>query len=287
MLSNKEICKQMRQFTEVSNIRAGAAIIGDYLIILVAASVAIRLNNIAFTIAAIAIIAGRQVALLNLTHAAAHYTLFSNKALNDRLGFMFSAAIFESVTAYRGPHLRHHVEIRRKVPGRLAYLNDDLGLARSGGLRRTWLVFIWPLLGFYGLQLWISSIRDLRNIKPAGRQVLFFWIIVGSGFLIEHSTVYLLVYWFLPLFVLYPAFLIWGEISDHFMTDQDVRNQTGMFYLIFLKGHELYHGTHHLYPYIPYYRLRAASEYLEKNGASIERSTGLRDFVRCVYRRSD
>ena len=287
MLSNREICKQMRQFTEVSNIRAGAAIIGDYLIILVAASVAIRLNNMAFTIAAIALIAGRQVALLNLTHAAAHYTLFSNKALNDRFGFMFSAPIFESVPVYRAPHLRHHLEIRRKAPGRNAYLNDDLGLARSSSLRRTWLVFIWPFLGLYGFQLWISSIRDLWNIKPVGRQVLFFWIAVVSAFLIERGTMYLLVYWFTPLLVLYPAFLIWGEISDHFMAEQDIRNQTGLFYLIFLKGHELYHGTHHLYPYIPYYRLRAASQYLERNGASIERSTGLRDFVRCVYRRSD
>lgn len=95
---------------------------------------------------------------------------------------------------------------------------------------------------------------------------------------------YLLLYWIVPLLWLYLVFYNWAELTDHFAVKDDARNQQGAFYSLFIKGHEMYHAVHHLYPRIPFYRIKAASRYLQAAGEEFEETRGIIDFVKILYR---
>src|SRR5688572_20315089 len=68
--------EELRRLRAVSNGRAVLALAADFLIVSLAIAVAVSAQSAIVTICAMIVIAGRQVALLNLVHAAAHYSLF-------------------------------------------------------------------------------------------------------------------------------------------------------------------------------------------------------------------
>jgi fatty acid desaturase len=86
--------------------RDGIAI---WLVILLAMAASIVTGNLLVTIVAIAVIAGRQLALNNMVHEASHYLVARDKGVNDLVSDIFFAAPHMiSTEGYRAKHLPHH-----------------------------------------------------------------------------------------------------------------------------------------------------------------------------------
>lgn len=262
-------------------------IASDYLVVILIALLSIAANSTLLTCAAIVLIAGRQAAFLNLVHAAAHYSLFSKKRANDSVDFLVGYPIFDAVAPYRVYHLEHHREIALKTPNRFDQLRDQLPEPGSGFWRRTWVVVVKQFLGAAGVDFVRAVVSQCQENPVLARRLTAYWLGIIGAFFWAGWLKYLLLYWFLPLVWLYPVFYFWAEISDHYAAKDESRNQRGLFYSLFIKGHEMYHAVHHLYPRIPFYRIEAANRHLGSLGVTMEESRGIADFVRILYSSGD
>lgn len=275
----------IKPFMVIDDRLSAAVIVAEYVVTIAIIVAAIMIGNPIVSLIAMALVAGRQVAFLNLLHAAAHYSLFSKKKLNDGVDIMFGYLIFDAVRPYRSYHLQHHREFNRKDPDRFEYLDDRLRGHNDRPLRRTWEVIIKPFLGTDGFNYVRFTIEQARENPWWTLRLAIYWTALVAAFWVAGWLKYLLLYWLLPLVWLYPVFYNWGELTDHFAVKEDARVQQGLFYSLFLKGHEMYHAVHHKYPRIPFYRIKAATKYLSANGETFEETRGLVDFVRILYRR--
>jgi fatty acid desaturase len=272
-------------FMGVDDRRAILIIAGDYAILMAIILLAIAAHHPLATVVAIPLIAGRQVALLNLVHAAAHHSLFSKRDDNYRVDLVVGYPIFDSVRAYRSYHLPHHREFIRKDEDRFDYLEDRLRGHDDGPWRRTWEAIIKPIAGRATIGFIRAVVDQARDNTWWAWRLGVYWVVVFAFFWWQGWIGYLLLYWFLPMVWLYPVLYEWAELSDHFAAKDETRNQRGLFYLLFLKGHETYHAAHHRYPRVPFYRIKAASRYLNSIGENFEETRGVVDFVRILYRR--
>jgi fatty acid desaturase len=274
----------LRVFGRVDDWRAFASIAFDYAVILAVAVTASWIDHAAVTLVAIVIIAGRQSAFQGLVHSACHFSLFSRRKRNETLEFLFAYPILDSVSVYRRQHLEHHRAFELKTPDRFDYLLGSLQLSWRGWWARTWVVFLLPLLGQAGYRFLADAIGTYSENRVAAVKLALYWaallaVLWYCGWLWQFFL-----YWIVPLVWLSPVFDIWAELSDHLGARGESRNQEGFFYSAFLKGHETYHAVHHLYPFVPYYRLRELHDALQKQGIAMENSRGPADFLRIAYR---
>jgi fatty acid desaturase len=255
----------------------------DYAVIFGAAAAAVRLQSPVVTAAAMVIIAGRQVALSNLKHAASHYALFTRKAHNDHCDWLLSFPILQSVSLYRAAHLDHHREFTLRLPNRYEYLHDVLRLPALSRWRRTWVVFLRPLLGHAGFDFLRETGQELMAAPGIALRLAVHWAALLAAFAALGWLHHLLLFWLVPLVWLQPVLTLWAEVSDHFGAADETRNQRGIFYALLFKGHDMYHWVHHQYPYVPFYRVKALQRELARSGVAAEETSGLRGFLRIVY----
>jgi len=279
------LANALRQFVSFDDRKSLAILAGDYCLILGIAALAIRADNLLATVVGIALIAGRQVALLNLLHAAAHRALFSSSKLNDRVDVLVGYPLLDAVRSYRAFHLPHHRDIAGKSPDRFDYLYRQLPQPDAGAWRRTWTILLKPLAGNAGFNFLRDVWATARSDPGLAFRLASYWATLAVVFHQAGWLEYLLLYWLVPLIWLYPVFYFWAEIADHYAVRRDARNHRGLFYWLFLKAHDMCHAVHHRYPQIPFYRLRAANEHLASGGEQIEESSSFADFLRILYRR--
>lgn len=263
---------------------AFAAITFNYLVVIAAVAAAVSINRVPATLLGMIIIAGRQSALQGLVHSACHYTLFSRRRNNIRFQLLFAYPILDSVPLYREQHLEHHRDFSRKSPDRFDYLHNSLQLSRRGIWSRTWVVFVRPLSGLTGIVFLSDAVRTLNGNRKEALRVCGYWGVMLFSAWWLGALWLVLIYWIVPLVWLYPVFDIWAELSDHLDAEGDSRNQAGFFYSALFKGHEMYHAVHHLYPFVPFHRLREINHKLQERGIALEASRGAIDFLRIVYR---
>jgi fatty acid desaturase len=278
--------RNLAAFTAINDRIAVLMIIADYAMVIGVIVLAVIANHPLVTVLALPLIAGRQIAFLNLLHAAAHHSLFSNKRANDRADILIGYLIFDSVRLFRSYHLQHHRAFARKDPDRFEYLEDRLRRYDDGRWRRTWEVIVKPLLGGEGVSFIRFTIDQARENPWWAWRLGAYWIVVAAICSWAGWFGYLLFYWIFPMVWLYPVFYNWSEITDHYAVEDGTRNQRGLFYSLFLKGHEMYHAVHHRYPRIPFYRVNAACIHLRSTGEQFEETRGVVDFVRILYRRT-
>jgi fatty acid desaturase len=256
----------------------------DWGIVVTAALLAERQGGALAWLVAAVIIAGRQTAMLNLTHAACHRALFQRPRWNEALEVLYALPIADTVARYRVPHLDHHREFNTRDPARWAFLHDELGLPARGAWGRTWVIFLRPLLGHAGFGQLRETLKIAARDRAFRGKMLAFWAPLLGVAALGGSLRPLLFYWVLPLLWLHPVFLLWGEVSDHFQAPGETRDHVGLFHDALINGHGLYHEVHHRYAFIPFYREREARAHLEAQGlASPQISRSLVDFVRRIY----
>ncbi len=276
--------REMARFARRDDRLALAIVAGDWAVVVLSAVIAERVHHPLAWLAAAAVIAGRQTAMLNLTHAAAHRALFNRARWNEALEALYALPIADTVAHYRGPHLDHHREIAAGDENRFEFLHDTLGLPRRGAWGRTWVVFGRALLGHAGWGAVVGTWKDAVRDRTFGRKLLAFWVPVLGVAALAGMLRPLLWYWVVPLVWLHPVFLLWGEVSDHFRAPGGTRDHTGLFHAALINGHGLYHDVHHRYPFVPFYREREAREHLARVGkAAPQRSESALDFVRRIY----
>ena len=283
-MTSERVDSGLHEFTAADDRIALLIIVADYAAVIGIALIAIHLSHPLTTLAAIGFIAGRQVALLNLVHAAAHHTLFSKRRFNDRIDPLIGYPILTLLRPYRLFHLLHHRDIARKSPDRFDYLHAQLPGPDAGAWSRAWHVIVKPLLGRAGFDFVRNAIVGAFKNPRVGLKLAAYWMVLLVGFWRLGWLGYFVTYWIVPLGWLYPVFFFWAEMSDHHSVRDEARNQRGFFYSAFIKGHEMYHAVHHRYPRIPFYRVRAANQYLRSIGEHIEESSGVVDFVRILCR---
>ncbi len=260
-----------------------AYLLWDWAVILATAFAATTWPHPAVYILATLIIGGRQHALFVLIHEGVHKHLARRKTLNDLIASWFAAfPLLFDMQAYRVTHLKHHEHLNT---------DQDPDWVRKRG-RREWcfpvakwkmaayipfFVLIWGPIEWALIVIAFSGVLNRNTYMSAhlGKQLLqkaiFYSLAVFLLFRFELWTPVLL-YWFVPLFFVFPLVQRIRSIAEHFglawaheyNSSRDV-SSNWLENSIFSPHAVSYHLSHHIYPAVPCYRLKALHKKLLEN----------------------
>ncbi|WP_296349611.1 fatty acid desaturase family protein [Reyranella sp.] len=228
------------------------------------------------------VVGGRQLGLAILMHDAAHGLLFADRRLNDWVGSWFCAyPVFTSLTLYRPYHLQHHRFTQQAG-------DPDLGLSAPFPISRTSLrrKIVRDLTGQTAYLRRGDQIR--RALGPADAPVAVrlgrFWqrekgsLLVNAAMLIACSAAgYWWLYpvlWLLPLATWYQFISRIRNIAEHAVVpdnDDPLRNTRTTYAnplvrLLMAPYWVNYHLEHHLFMFVPCWRLPEAHRLLLAGG---------------------
>lgn len=262
--------------------RAYLAIAFDWLCILSALALAAKLQSTLAYLVAILVVAARQHALLILVHEGAHSRLHPNAKANDLISNLFCAFPFGvSVSAYRAGHLRHHrynMDRERDPDLIFRYGDDDWVFPKS---KTTLALDLAKILFGGGIFHYGRGLRNYLAIEEVRKEArdIRFQILKNActiAFIASMVAVFgakaFLICWVLPFFTVLQFLLRLRSIAEHWGLKLDSemtrsRNtQTNALCEFFIAPHSVsLHLTHHLYPAIPFYRLKQAHRRLLAN----------------------
>lgn len=220
------------------------------------------------TAIAIGVIATRQHALLMLMHEFSHHQLSrTRRLLNDSLGDLFTALPFGiTVSGFRRNHLAHHrAPCTVQDPNWTHSLQQPRFQFPISRRRMVWTLAL-HCLGFYTLQdlkryLFDGKMAVETPRATQVRQWLFYAGVLGIAFAFD---VWLLiaVYWIVPMLTVLMALLYLRDVGEHFAMPraghEAARNMVcGPLESWLIAPHAVgYHADHHLYPAVPFCRLK-------------------------------
>lgn len=222
---------------------------------------------------AIVVIGSRQRGLMNLVHEASHRKLFRNRALNDWAGRLLAAfPLLASLEAYVCAHCRHHGFLgdAEKDPKTKRY--DQLGLIVVPRKLREFVGkhLLKPLLLGH-VPFNVLGAIDWKG-EPARERVAraTFWIVMIPVIVLLGLTTQVVLYWVVPFLTTFQVIRYYTEMAEHAGLDMDdpwtaTRNWTGSFlarWLLAPHYDDSYHLVHHLFVWIPHYRLGEAHRIL-------------------------
>ena len=261
--------EELRALSRKTNWQGALMLGGDLLILAISFGLAIIWPNPLTIIAAILLIAGRQLAFAIIMHDCAHDGMFASKSLNHFVGhWIGGAAIDVPLKLYRDYHLEHHKHAGTDK-------DPDQGLVRSypvtpDSLRRK---FIRDLTGQTGFKEIIGSWRK-PNWAAKLPFLLFHAVLLGVLTLAGASWAYLL-WWAARLFV-FPAIMRLRNIGEHGVAidryDLDPRKNThttlARWYerLLVAPNQVNYHLEHHMFAAVPPYNLPRLHTLLRERG---------------------
>lgn len=223
------------------------------------------------------VVAARQHALLVLMHDASHFLLCKRKSLNDLLSDCFCAfPFFVTTRSYRANHWAHHEHLNTA---------EDPDLVRKVGptgepeewlfplpVYRMVLLLCEDVLG-KGLLYIFKSIGKLsRHAKTAPRArveyarprvVQFGYLALVAALLGVSGHAWFILYaWLVPLLLILPAILRLRSVAEHFaLPKKHILNESRSYQprwweaFLLAPHHVGMHLDHHLFPYVPWYRL--------------------------------
>ena len=244
---------------------------------------------------ALAILAGRQLALAILMHDASHHSLFKTKWLNTHLtDWLCARPIWSEVGKYRPYHLKHHAKTSQDE-------DPDLGLIKNFPITKPSLFrkFFRDISGQSGIKfLFGRTLMDMglmewglsNDLKPIPRgdrsHLELFQNLVknSSGMLISNAAIFTLLYlakhpkvyllWPLAYISPYPLFLRIRAMAEHAGLERSKSALTntrttraGWLAKAFVAPiHVNYHIEHHLMASVPHQKLaRMHRMLLERN----------------------
>jgi fatty acid desaturase len=247
--------------------------------------------SIVTLVLAVAVIGARQLGLMVLVHEAVHWRLFDNAKVNNGVGAWLCAyPIWGELPAYRRRHHLHHRHTLDDEDPDLALVTpfpitrgafwmnvtrDLTGITACLGLAR------WPAWRGGAAVLW----RTLRG--PVAANVVIFGVLAALG----HWELYLLL-WLLPLATWYQLASRIRDTSEHAMVSDGgdpLRNtrtvRAGPLARAVLAPYWVsYHLEHHLFVFVPCWRLRRVHALLLAKGlgARMEVASGYVEVFRRV-----
>jgi fatty acid desaturase len=230
------------------------------------------------------LIATRQHALLVLMHESTHYLLCRNKALNDLAGdLLYAFPMGITTRAFRETHLAHHEHLNT------AEDPDLLMKVGPEGEPEDWMfplpiyrvvrLFCKDVAGkgfvfvFKNLRLRAQSSSRIRSEYrwPGAVRAVYYAFLIGC--IVFSGKLWLILYgWLVPLLFILPALLRFRSVSEHFaLPKEHVLNETRVIdapwweTFLFAPHGICLHLDHHLFPYVPWYRLPELHSRLLKN----------------------
>lgn len=248
--------ERVRELTVVSNLRGALAVAFDYGLWLAVAWASERFWHPALYVVACAVIGARLLGLAMLAHDATHFLLFSNRKVNDLVGTALALPAFLWMPAFRQSHLAHH---------RFLFTEKD----PNYGLFRQLPVRVPTLLK----NIFVGEVTHMSRAQQVALAVL-----VAALAVLTWRDVYwarlLLLYWIVPGLTFGTALSCIRELGEHYHQPgagtHPLSNArvilAGPLQRLMVAPHYIHlHGAHHVYPSIPFYRLRQAHRELMKN----------------------
>ena len=240
----------------------------EWLWIIVLAGTALEFASVPVSVACMLLIATRQHALLTLMHDFSHYQFSrQQRRLNDVLGDVLTALpFFITVHGFRRNHLQHHAHVATDFdPNWVSSLKRaryQLPMTRT----RLWLEVLKHGIGFYTLAELKRYTVDAGMAVELPRTVritraLFWLAVAGLATYFELWTAILL-YWLLPLATFLMAILYLRDIGEHYgMPAPGILGSRTVLAgwlerLLIAQNGVNFHAEHHLFPAVPFFRLR-------------------------------
>lgn len=246
------------------------------------------------SIAAIAVLGGRQLGLAILTHEATHNTLFKTRWANDWLtDWLCARPIALDLGKYRAHHFIHHTRTGTDEDSDISLI-EGLPTTRPSLLRK----FARDLSGITGLKFLLGRVMMdaellkwtvATDITALPRKGFFFhlgrWfanatpmvimqiVIGGTLWLNGHGELYLA--WLLAYLVPYPLFIRIRALAEHAGMERSndmFRNtrttRAGILARLFVAPFRVnYHLEHHAMASVPWFRLKRMHEMLRERDA--------------------
>ncbi len=260
------------EFSAVSFGRSLFLITFDWALIFLSIGVATSYPGVFSFVCAQLVIAARQHSLFLTMHEATHYNICKNRKWNDHFSnFLAAWPVGFSTERYRTRHWLHH-----------RYLNTDKDpdwfrkkLDPSWQFPMSKLDF-WrhtlPHLLGKGVVEMSYALRGIGIRKSDLPLALPFYAVIAAAITLAGGWQAFLLYWVLPYGTILPFLHRVRNASDHLGLPKThllngTRNVTGSRVGAFFFGphNANLHLVHHVYPFVPWYRLPAVHSFLLQN----------------------
>jgi fatty acid desaturase len=233
---------------------------------------------------ALMVIGGRQLGLAILMHDAAHGLLFANRRLNDWVGqWLCAAPVATSLVLYRPYHLQHHRHTQQAE-------DPDLGLSAAFPITRKslWRKVLRDLTGQTAFTRRREQFRRGIGVREGLIANAILWAaLAAAGFWWLYPVL-----WLLPLATWYQLVSRIRNIAEHAVVpdnDDPLRNTrttraNPLIRLLVAPYWVNYHLEHHLFMFVPCWRLPQAHRALLAGGyrEAMELAPGYRAVLRAA-----
>lgn len=281
---------------QVQELRGKSALVGALLVLhawaLIFGSMALFVwwpNPFTFLLA-VMVIGGRQLGLAILMHDAAHGLLFPNRRMNEGVAtWLCAAPVFTSLQLYRPYHLTHHRHTQQAE-------DPDLGLSAPFPITRKslWRKIARDLTGRTAYQRRLAQFR--RGLARESKGFIANLVLLGGLAAVGYWWLYPLL-WLVPLATWYQLVSRVRNIAEHAVVpdnDDPLRNTrttlANVLERLFVAPYWVnYHLEHHLFMFVPCWRLPAAHRALLAAGvaARMEIQPGYAAVLRLATSRRD
>ena len=227
------------------------------------------------------IVAGRQLGLAVLMHDASHGLLFHTRRLNDLAGqWLCGAPVGADMYAYRPYHMAHHRNTQQPDDPDLS-LSSPFPITRWSLARKMLRDLIgWTFLRNRLLLIRLSlgkeyswAMRAMRLWRTTGGLLISNMVMAAGFYGLGRIDLYLLL-WLLPMVTTYSVVIRVRNIAEHAMTpdndDPMLNTRTTRANLVeraILAPYWVnYHIEHHLFVFVPCFRLHEAHAMLTAKG---------------------
>lgn len=268
-----------------------AATLCEWLMVVGAACLSIRLDSAWATAAAIMFIGTRQHALLVLMHEFSHRQLSRRRPrLNDAVGDILTAIPFMiTLHGFRRDHQAHHQHTSTEGDPNWVSMRRQRRYHFSKTRPAFFLELIKHAVGLYTLrELKVYQLESRMSVACPRSTVVRQGLVASALLLVCAASggwKVLATYWLLPMFTVLIALLYLRDVAEHFGLPREAASASRTtlarpWERLFLAPHNVgFHAEHHLYPSVPWFRLRALHEALSEAPAYPEQVVITRGYL--------
>jgi fatty acid desaturase len=272
--------EEVAYFTAKSDWQAWRMVLGNWLFIAAIFATVAAWPNLLTIVAAVILLAGRQLALSVMMHDCGHRTLFRSARLNDVIGqWLCALPVMNDQPSYARGHLEHHRKAgSHEDPDLPNY--QDYPVSRASFRRKAFR----DLTGQTGFKLMSYIFRGASGVISNEKresalpfvqqllvQLVLFLILAASGI----AWTFLL--WVLAYMTVFMFIIRVRQIAEHAavpnLFDPDSRLNTRTVdapwwqRLIFAPGGVNFHMEHHFMASVPCYKLKELRQHLRSRHA--------------------
>lgn len=249
--------------------RRGAARAALHLGLLAGAGALVAAAPGALVLPAMLLLGTVQAALFAPLHETSHYTAFSSRRINAAVGWIAALPSLHNWHFYQQFHLAHHrhtqdplhdPELSPPPPGDVpAYLTRMAGLPFWKARLRVWADGWRGDLSRYPFLHPATAPRVVRSVRAGSALTVAAALAAGTAF----GWQSVLLFWVGPQLLGQPLLRLY-LLTEHTGCTEDANGLTNTRTMLtaapvrLLTWNMLFHAEHHLYPFIPFHRLRDA-----------------------------